>query len=154
MRWDEISEDGEWTIPTEQREKGNAGMLVLPPLALGIIRAQPQLGDNPYVFAGRGDGPINGFSKAKERFDTGLKIEPWVIHDLRRTARSLMARAGIRPDIAERVMGHAIGGVKGVYDRHSYADEKRDALARLAALVDGIVRPRDNVTPLRKRAKR
>ena len=52
----------------------------------------------------------------------------WTIHDLRRTARSLMARAGVRPDIAERVLGHAIAGVEGVYDRHTYTDEKAEAL--------------------------
>ena len=50
-----------------------------------------------------------------------------------------MARAGVRPDISERVLGHSIAGVEGVYDRHSYAVEKADALARLAALVGQIV---------------
>ena len=48
------------------------------------------------------------------------EVPPWRLHDLRRTARSLMSRAGVRPDIAERVLGHAIVGVEGVYDRHSY----------------------------------
>lgn len=52
-----------------------------------------------------------------------------------------MSRAGVRPDIAERVLGHAIPGVEGVYDRHSYADEKADALNKLAALVGAIVNP-------------
>jgi integrase len=155
MRWADIAEDGTWTIPTEEREKGNASTLLLPPLALAIINAQPRLGDNLYVFAGRGDGPINGFSKAKVRFDAKLKnVEPWTIHDLRRTARSLMARASVPSEHAERVMGHAIGGVEGVYDRHAYTREKAAALAKLAALIDGIVDPRENVTPLRKRAKR
>jgi integrase len=155
MRWDEISEAGEWTIPTQQREKGNAGVLILPPMARAVIAAQPCLGSNPFVFAGRGDGHIIGFSKLKERFDANLEnVKPWTIHDLRRTARSLMARAGIRPDIAERVMGHAIAGVEGVYDRHAYMDEKADALKRLATLIDGIVSPRDNVTPMRKRVRR
>ena len=53
--------DGEWTIPQEKREKDSAGSLMLPPVALDIIRAQPRLGENPYVFASaRTDGPING----------------------------------------------------------------------------------------------
>ena len=67
-----------------------------------------------------------------------------------------MARAGVRPEIAERVMGHAIEGVEGVYDRHSYRDEKADALRRLATLIEGIVNPRDNVLPLsgKKRQRR
>jgi hypothetical protein len=52
-----------------------------------------------------------------------------------------MARAGVRPDISERVLGHVIAGVEGTYDRHSYADEKRDALKQLAAMVERILRP-------------
>lgn len=154
IRWSDVSIDGEWTIPAEHREKGTAGSLALPDLATAIIRARPHIGSNPFVFAGRGDGPFNGYSKEKRRFDARLSdLAPWVLHDLRRTARSLMARAGIRPDIAERVLGHAIGGVEGVYDRHSYRDEKADALARLATLVDGIVHPQENVVPMEKRRR-
>jgi integrase len=142
MRWGDITVDGTWTIPVEEREKGTAGELVLPPAALDIIRAQPRLGDNPYILAGRGNGPINAFSKPKRLFDGKLEdVAPWTLHDLRRSARSLMSRAGIRPDVAERVLGHAIEGVEGVYDRHSYAAEKADALKRLAALIASIVRP-------------
>ena len=78
-------------------------------------------------------------------------MEPWVIHDLRRTARSLLSRAGVRPDISERVLGHAIAGVEGVYDRHSYDAEKADALNRLAALVGSIVNPpKDKVVQLQE----
>jgi integrase len=65
----------------------------------------------------------------------------WQIHDLRRTARSLLSRADVRPDISERVLGHAIKGVEGVYDRHDYAEEKGRALAALASLVDHILNP-------------
>jgi integrase len=155
MRWDDISDDGEWTVPKAPREKDTIGTVILPQAALAIIRMEPHLGGNPYVFAGRGDGPFNGFSKAKERFDSRLKnVRPWTVNDLRRTARSLMSRAGVASEHAERVMGHAIAGVEGVYDRHSYRDEKADALARLATLIDGIVNLRENVTPMRKRAKR
>jgi hypothetical protein len=52
-----------------------------------------------------------------------------------------MARAGVRPDISERVLGHVISGVEGTYDRHSYADEKRDALEKLAAMIYRILNP-------------
>jgi integrase len=154
MKWDEISGDGEWIIAKAPREKDSAGSLQLPQVALDIIRAQPRLADNPHIFGTRQDKPFSGFSVTKTAFDAKLRLKPWVIHDARRTARSLMSRAGVRPDIAERVMGHAIAGVASVYDRHSYAEEKRDALARLAALIDGIVNPRQNVTVMRKRARR
>ena len=149
MKWADVV-DGVWTIATAEREKGNAGSLILPAQALAIIKAQPRLGDNPYVFAGRGNG-CRDFSKSKHPFDAKLpKMPRWTLHDLRRTARSLMSRAGVRPDIAERVMGHAIAGVEGVYDRHSYLEEKADALRRLAALVDSIVNPRENVVSISK----
>jgi integrase len=140
MQWSEI-EGSEWTIPRAPREKENAGVLVLPNAALAIVEAQPELGSNPFVFAGRGNnGPINGMSKSKARLDKASGVTGWRLHDLRRTARSLLSRAGVRPDIAERVMGHAIGGVEGIYDRHEYKAEKADALQRLAAVIDDIIR--------------
>lgn len=147
LRWSDISDDV-WTVPSEDREKGTGGDLKLSSLALDIVKAQPTIEGNPFVFAGRGEGHFNGMSKAKVAFDKAAKIEPWTIHDLRRTARSLMARAGVRPDVAERVLGHVIGGVEGVYDRHHYRDEKADALARLATLLSGILNPTDNVLPM------
>jgi integrase len=154
MKWADISLDGTWTIDTAEREKGNAGLLQLPPQALSIIATLPRIGENPFVFAGRGNGCHN-ISQSKRPFDRKLpKMPRWTLHDLRRTARSLMSRAGIRPDIAERVMGHAVEGVEGVYDRHSYRDEKADALKRLATLIDGIVHPRDDVVVTMKRKRK
>ena len=155
MRWDDIVGD-EWRIPTEKREKGNAGNLRLPPIALDIINQQPRLADNPYVFAvSGGKGHFNSHSQRKEDLDARLAemlpaMERWTLHDLRRTARSLLSRAGVRPDISERVLGHAIPGVEGVYDRHSYDVEKADALNRLACLIETIVNPPEgNVVALR-----
>jgi integrase len=107
------------------------------------------------VFAGRGNGCYS-ISISKGPFDAKLPAMPrWTLHDLRRTSRSLLSRCGIRPDISERVLGHAITGVEGVYDRHRYDVEKADALRRLAALIDGIVNPRENVVTMAKgRTKR
>lgn len=154
MKWSDLS-DNVWTVPKEPREKDSVGSVALPPMAFDIVNAQPQLGDNPYVFAGRGNGPFNGFSKAKRRFDAKLTdVAAWTIHDLRRSARSLMSRAGVSSEHAERVMGHVIAGVEGVYDRHRYDDEKAAALAKLATLIDGIVNPRDNVLPMAKQRKK
>jgi dihydroxyacid dehydratase/phosphogluconate dehydratase len=85
----------------------------------------------------------------KAELDARAPIAPWTLHDLRRTARSLMSRAGVNRDIAERTLGHTIPGVEGVYDRHGYTDEKARALEALASLVDHIVNPRaDNVVPM------
>jgi integrase len=148
MRWSDVSPDGVWTIRTAPREKGNPGSLQLPKLALDAIAAQPRFASNPFVFAGS-VGATNSFSRDKEVIEKASGITGWTLHDLRRTARSLLSRAGVRPDIAERVLGHAIGGVAGIYDRHPYHDEKADALRKLAALVERIVNPPEgNVVPL------
>ncbi len=150
MRWQDLTLDGIWDIPIEPREKGNGGALLLPEVAQEIIRSQKRIGDNPYVFAGQGAGHFSGYGLLKRGIDEKAQIAPWVIHDLRRTSRSLMARAGVRSDIAERVMGHVLPGVEGIYDRHEYREEKADALTKLAGLIAMILDPpAENVTPLR-----
>ena len=113
MKWEDIS-DGVWTIQRAAREKGTAGSLQLPTAALAIINMQPRYASNPYVFATKGDFYIQGVSRSKSVFDKKAGVTNWTIYDLRRTARSLISRAGVRPDIAERVLGHAIRGVESV----------------------------------------
>lgn len=66
-------------------------------------------------------------------------MAPWRLDDLRRTGRTLMSRAGVPADHAERCLGHIIGGVRGVYDRYEYLDEKREAFAKLAELIERII---------------
>jgi integrase len=136
IRWDDVK-DGVWTIRKEDREKGVPPKLPLPKLARDILDSQPRVGD--FVFRSRGDGPIgtSGFHKAE--FDKACGVKDWRFHDLRRTARSLMPRAGVPPHIAERCLGHSLRGVEKVYDRHSYQDQMADALAKLAALMEQIV---------------
>jgi integrase len=155
MRSDDISPDGVWTIPSAPREKGTAGALKLPKLALDIINAQPRFAGNPYVFAGRGAGHFNNLSVAKAALDKASGTAGWTLHDLRRTARSLMSRAGVPSEHAERVLGHVIRGVEGVYDVHPYTREKADALQRLANLVSTIVNPpADNVRQMPRGRRR
>jgi integrase len=156
MKWEDI-EDGVWSVPKELREKDTGGALALASSALAIIEAQPRLASSPYVFPGRGrEGPFCGFGSSKAALDAKLPdTAGWTVHDLRRTARSLMSRAGVSSEHAEKVMGHAIGGVEGIYDRHHYLDEKADALKRLAALIDSIVHPRSaDVLPMKRNGKR
>jgi integrase len=77
----------------------------------------------------------------------------WTLHDLRRTARTLMSRARVDPDHAERCLGHVIGGIRANYDVHEYEDEKAEAYRALASLIERIVDPpADNVMPLKRRA--
>ena len=132
------------------------GRSCFPQAALDVIRvAAPDRLESLRLCRSRG-GAFHQLGRGQAALDAKLPADMpgWVIHDLRRTARSLMSRAGVRPDIAERVLGHAIAGVEGVYDRHSYREEKADALQRLAALVETIVNPpAANVVPLRGTAR-
>src|SRR5262245_35845369 len=152
----EIGADGIWTIPAERYKTKSANFVPLSKAALAVIAAQPTIDGSDYVFSSRAKTPFSGFSKSKAALDKavlaamqkrakkGAKVEPipnWTLHDLRRTAKTLMVRAGVRPDISERVLGHVIAGVEGTYDRHSYADEKRDALKKLAEMIERILNP-------------
>lgn len=145
LRWSDIDDDGVWRIPSEEREKANAEILKLPNLALSVIERVRPATANGFVFSENGTAPINGFSKYKARFDCEMGkraeyvIPQWVVHDLRRTAKSLMAKCKVPRDISERVLGHAIPGVEGVYDQYDYFDEKADALDRLNQMIADII---------------
>jgi integrase len=89
------------------------------------------------------------FDKRVTEANGGVALPNWTLHDLRRTARTLMARAKVRPDVAERVVGHVIRGVEGVYDRYTYEEDKRAALEALSRLIASILNPAmDNVVEL------
>jgi integrase len=142
MKWSDLEGDA-WTISRAPREKTNAGRLHLPPLALEVLAHLPRFAGNDFVFAGRGAKPF-GSGGYKAQFDKRCGVTGWTLHDLRRSSRSLMARAGVGREHAERVLGHAIGGVEGTYDRHRYDAEKASALCKLADLIAQIVGSRDN----------
>jgi integrase len=133
LRWDEIS-DGSWLLPAPRHKKtGEKEVDLFRPLsrrAQDLIAAQPRLG--PFVFSVDGSKPITfGYTMATFRKNCGI-TERWTAHDLRRTARTLMSRAGVDPDIAERCIGHKIPGIRGTYDRHPYYPEMQKAFEALA----------------------
>ena len=147
MRWDDLDGDV-WIIRQDVREKGTAGFLKLPPAARSIIKRQPRISGKDCIF-----GPLHNRVLAHIRQSSG--VADWTIHDLRRSARTLLSRAGVQSEVAERVLGHVIGGVEGVYNRHQYVDEMGVALERLAALVERVVNPPpDNVVPLKRVMRR
>src|SRR4029077_1929129 len=119
----------------------------LSPLALSVLPGRPQSKDG-FVFSANGRQAIGNYSRHKQAIDEISGVRDWVVHDLRRTARSLMSRAGVSGDHAERCLGHVIGGVRGVYDRHEFHAEKKQAFEALAALLDRIVNPKANVVQL------
>ena len=162
MRHDEIV-GNLWTIPAA-RMKGKAEHVVplsaaaLSCIGMGPILSEgqepaidrvPMAADGRAAFVFGGSRPLGGLSQIKRRLDEAVPIPPWRLHDLRRTARSLMSRAGVNKDIGERCLAHAIGGVSGVYDRHAYFEEKKAAFDALAGLVQRIVDPQPNVVAIK-----
>jgi integrase len=112
-------------------------------MALEVLKKLPRIDSNDYVFAVAGGKHFNSFSQHKRELDEKLPkdMRPWVLHDLRRTARSLMAKVGVSDEVAERVLGHAIVGVHGIYNRHDYSTQKNAALQKLADQIDMVVNP-------------
>jgi integrase len=143
----ELSGD-KWIIPGARYKTKIDHVVPLSQAARDLLASIPRIDGVPYVFT-TGRGPIGGFTKFKDAFDEDCGVSDWTIHDLRRTARSLMSRAGVDADHAERCLGHVIGGVRGTYDRYAYHAEKKAAFEALAAQVDRIINPQDNVIPMR-----
>ncbi len=149
MRQGEVDGDV-WTIPAARSKGGRDNVVPLTKTAQAILAMLPEPKKGGLYITTTGKVPFSGFSKAKHALDDAIakerkntdleQMKPWVVHDLRRTARSLMSRAGVRSEIAERVLGHVIKGVEGTYDRHAYIEEKREALEKLDALIELILK--------------
>ena len=145
-RWSEIDfETALWTLPAHEpgrSKKRQAPHLVpLSPAAIAILRKRRSETDGDFVFPGRSRTNASCASpvmldRMKERLAPALSdMDPWRIHDLRRTVRTGLSELGVAPHVAELVIGHAAGGIVKVYDRYQYLTEKRDALDRWAAHV-------------------
>ena len=107
---------------------------------MGIIAAMPRIQTaGGFVFTSNGRTRIANFSRGKTALDSAMHGENhWTLHDLRRTAASGMARLGIALPVIEKALNHSSGSFRGivsVYQRHSYADEKRNALQAWARFV-------------------
>ncbi len=146
----------EWIIPAARYKtswKTKQDLLVpLSARALDELRQVKIIGrkNDSFVFTHDGRRPLGGFSKFKADLDERSDVTDWQLRDLRRTARTLMSRAGIISDHAERALGHVMGSVRGHYDIHEYKDEKLKAFEALSAQIERIVNPPpSNVTELR-----
>jgi integrase len=124
----------EWTLPAERNK---TKFELVRPLSKAALAVLPKAGEWVFGLDGK---PITAFSRLKRLFDEASGVYGYTLHDLRRTSRSLMSRAGVDADIAERCLGHVIGGVRGVYDRHSFLREKLLAYEALASLIERIVK--------------
>jgi integrase len=151
MRWDEIKERV-WTIPAERSKNGEAHSVPLSEAALEILNSIPKI-KGTYVLTHRGDNGIVDFSRTKRVIDAAADIDHWTFHDLRRTFSTGMAKLHVPQEVTEKILNHVSGklrGVAGIYNRHDYADEKRQALEAWGRYVLASQRPADeNVVALR-----
>jgi integrase len=133
MEWAELDGDV-WTLPAARSKSGRANSLPLPPAVLAVLEAQRQHSDGKgFVFTTSGGArPSSDFSKRKRLLDEASGTSGWRLHDLRRTARSKLAELGVPREVARRIVGHSVDRLDEVYDRFSYLEPKREALANLA----------------------
>lgn len=145
--WSEFNRAGRlWTIPRNRTKNGREHMV---PLNAGAIASLDEMagvtGDDEekkwpgsgFVFSHKDGRPVSGFSRMKKRLDAGLEkatkleIQPWRLHDLRRTVATNMQQLGVRFEVTEAILNHVSitqAGVASVYHRHDWMDEKRAAL--------------------------
>jgi integrase len=155
LRWSEVDLDERALhLPAARTKNGRPHDVPLSASALAVVAGLPRLSDTEHVFTVR-RRPIANFSHMKARLDAVSGVTDWTLHDLRRTVASGLQRLGVRLEVTEAVLNHRGGstaGIVGIYQRHDYAAEKRDALARWADYVDALVSgQKANVVTLRGR---
>jgi integrase len=143
MRWAELSEDGATLhLPAERVKNKRAHDVPLSALARRVIAGAARIASSPFVFTVTGRAPVSGFGKAKKRLDAAMDVAPWRTHDIRRTVASGLQRLGIPLPVTEKILNHVSGsfsGIVGVYQRHDFEAERRAALERWAAHLEGMI---------------
>jgi integrase len=161
MRWRDVDLDKSlWTLPAEVTKPGRLHDVPLSTIAVAILNELPRFKKGDYIWTTTsGQIPTNNFSKTKDRIDEEIlkrrvkstddekakNIPDWTMHDLRRTAATQMAKAGVPPHVLSAILNHTPGSIQGVtsiYNRFRYSGERRAALQAWADFVAALVRPR------------
>ena len=137
LTWDELDLASQtWTLPGSRTKNGKPHIVHLSKEAIAVLMRMPKLGR--FVFSVSGSKPFQSFSAAKRELDRLSGVYAWRLHDLRRTCVSGMARLGVAPHVADKILNHqsgTISGVAAVYQRHEFLAERKEALERWAAHV-------------------
>jgi integrase len=144
MTWDELDLDrGTWTIGAERAKNGQQHTVQLSAPVQAVLDQVPRRADSEFVFTTTGQSAVSGFSKAKARLDKLSIVTDWRLHDLRRTAATMMAeRLELSHVVVDKILNHrsgAIRGVAAVYQRGEYLKERGQALARWGSFVQELV---------------
>src|SRR5262245_5184189 len=144
LQWEELDlARGIWTIPKSRTKNAKAHLVHLSEQSLAVLKRADQRG--PLVFSLLGTKPFQKFSKAKRELDQLSGVAGWRLHDLRRTCVSGMARLGVAPHVADKILNHQTGtiqGVAAVYQRHEFLTERREALDVWGAHIDQVLAAR------------
>jgi integrase len=140
LKWDELDEKTRtWTIPGSRTKNKKAHIVHLAEPAWKVIEA---CSGQPYVFGTATGKRFQQFGRGKRAIDKLCRVAGWQLHDLRRTIVSGMARLGIPPHVADKILNHQAGtisGVAAVYQRHDFLAERKEALDRWGRHVGEIV---------------
>ena len=144
VTWSELDLDhGTWTIGAERAKNGQAHTVHLSPAAQTILKKLPRRSDSDFVFTTTGKSAVSGFSKAKARLDRLSDVAEWRLHDLRRTAATMMAeRLELSHVVVDKILNHRSGALRGtaaVYQRGEYLKERQSALVRWGEFVHELV---------------
>jgi integrase len=145
LQWSEVDlAAGVIILPPARVKNGRPHQVPLSEPALAILAARHSKREGPAVFGRDGRDSFTNWSNTKAALDRklGPSFQDWHLHDLRRTCATGMARLGINLPVIERVLNHVSGsfaGIVGVYQRHDFADEKRQALDKWATHLSTIV---------------
>jgi integrase len=141
LGWEELDlVERVWTIPKARTKNGKAHVVHLSKQSLAVLQGADRRG--PLMFTLLGSKPFQDFARAKRRLDQLSGVTGWRLHDLRRTCVSGMARLGVAPHVADKILNHQAGtisGVAAVYQRHDFLAERRAALDVWAAHVDQLL---------------
>jgi integrase len=137
-----------WTIPKQRTKNGKVHIVHLSSQSIAVLSRA--YGPGPLIFSQLGTNAFQDFSWAKRQLDQLSGVTSWRLHDLRRTCVSGMARLGVAPHIADKILNHqsgTISGVAAVSQRHEFLAERKAALDLWGAHVAELIK---NAIPQRR----
>ena len=141
LQWEELNlAQRIWTLPKSRTKNEKAHVIHLSEQSMAVLTGADW--PAPYMFSLLGTKPFQEFSRAKRRLDELSGVTGWRLHDLRRSCVSGMARLGIAPHIADKILNHQAGiisGVAAVYQRHDFLAERRTAVEKWGAHIGGVL---------------
>jgi integrase len=131
-KWQDVHlKAGEWHVPTENSKTGKPHIVYLSRQAIDLFTELKALsGDSEFVLPGRSSlkRPFAHNALNKALAGVSFSIPPFTIHDLRRTGSTLLHEKGFSSDVVEKALNHSIGGIRGVYNRAEYSEDRRKML--------------------------